>query len=120
MFIRENEIEEIYLYREAIDFRKGINGLSGFVEAMLEQNVFSRSLYVFTNRKKNKIKVLYWEDNGFCLWQKRLEKAKFIWPIHLSGTQTIGLTVQQFKWMLEGYNLKYWKPHEVLKYEKVM
>ena len=119
MFIKESEIREIYLYREAIDFRKGINGLTIFAETILEKDVFSKSLFVFINKSKNKIKVLYWDSNGFCLWQKRLEKAKYAWPVHLSRDQAIGLTLQQFKWLLEGFNLKYWKPHEILKYEKV-
>ncbi|EKD28779.1 MAG: IS66 Orf2 family protein [uncultured bacterium] len=120
MFINESEIESIYLYKEAIDFRNGINGLSIFVERELEKNLFSRSLFVFINRNKSKLKVLYWDDNGFCLWQKRLEKSKYSWPIHMSSDKTIALTIQQFKWMLEGFNLRYWKPHEVLKYEKII
>ena len=50
------------------------------VEATLQQDPFSEQLFVFCNRKRDKIKILYWERNGFCLWQKRLERARFKWP----------------------------------------
>ncbi|EKD27694.1 MAG: IS66 Orf2 family protein [uncultured bacterium] len=117
-----NSIEqgtEIYLCKDAIDFRKGINGLSESVELYLKHNPLSGNFFVFINRSRDKIKILYWDRNGFCLWQKRLEKGKYHWPKHLSVTQEIFLTVEQLKWLLEGYNLKYWKPHPELKYKKV-
>ncbi|MFZ2300371.1 MAG: IS66 family insertion sequence element accessory protein TnpB [Gallionella sp.] len=71
------DIEQVYLCREPIDFRKSINGLSVLVEQELELNPFGSALYVFINRQRNKIKVLYWHRNGFCLWLKRLEAEKF-------------------------------------------
>lgn len=75
-------IEQVYLCQEPIDFRKAINGLSVLVEQELGLNPFGSALYVFVNRSRNKIKVLYWHRNGFCLWQKRLEEEKFHWPKH--------------------------------------
>ena len=65
------DIEQVYLCREPIDFRKSINGLSVLVEQELELNPFGSALYVFINRQRNKIKVLYWHRNGFCLWLGR-------------------------------------------------
>ena len=62
------DIEQVYLCREPIDFRKSINGLSVLVEQELGPNPFAAALYVFTNRQRNKLKVLYWHRNGFCLW----------------------------------------------------
>jgi len=62
------EIEHVYLCREAIDFRKSINGLSVLVEQELGLNPCGAALYVFINRQRNKLKVLYWHRNGFCLW----------------------------------------------------
>ncbi len=78
-------IEQVYLCRDAIDFRKAINGLSVMVEQEMGLNPFGSALYVFVNRSRNKIKVLYWHRNGFCLWQKRLEEDKFHWPKHPVG-----------------------------------
>ena len=60
-------IEQVYLCREPIDFRKGIDGLSAFGELELGLSPFACALYVFTNRPRTKVKALYWHRNGFCL-----------------------------------------------------
>ena len=70
----------IYLYREYVDFRKSINGLAVLVEAETNLPLSSGALFLFTNKQRDKIKVLYWDKTGFALWYKRLEKAKFKWP----------------------------------------
>ena len=66
-----NEIEYVWLARVPQDFRKGINGLSIVVEEQLAHDPFSGHLFVFINNGRDKIKALYWERSGFCLWQKR-------------------------------------------------
>lgn len=99
-----NELPAVYLCREVVDFRKGINGLAILVEQVLEQNPFSEYLFVFCNRSRDKIKILYWERSGFCLWQKSLEKAKFKWP-RKSQIGVITLTGQQLNWLLDGYDI---------------
>ena len=70
---------------DPVDFRMGINGLSVLIEASLKYDPFSRNLFCFTNKRRNQIKVLYWERSGFCLWLKRLEEERFKWPLHLPG-----------------------------------
>jgi hypothetical protein len=119
-------IDQVYLYTVPIDFRKAIDGLSVLVEQELGLNPFASALYVFTNRHRNKIKALYWHRNGFCLWQKRLERDKFVWPADAnplthtgthSGTHTCSL--QEFSWLLEGFDLSKNKPHKTLIFEAV-
>ena len=111
-------IEQVYLCREPVDFRKSINGLSVLVEQELELNPFGAALYVFINRQHTKIKVLYWHKNGFCLWLKRLEAEKFAWPRELdTSTQLIG--IHEFEWLLEGFDLWTNKPHRSLNYASV-
>jgi len=110
-------IEAVYLYREPIDFRKAIDGLSTLVEQELGLSPFASALYVFTNRPRNKIKALYWHRNGFCLWQKRLETDKFAWPQDTDGVAkdaTRGISLQEFGWLLEGFDLWKNKPHKTL------
>lgn len=108
-----NHIEQVYLRLDPIDFRKSIGGLSALVEQDLELNPFGNALYVFINRHRNKIKVLYWHRNGFCLWYKRLESEKFAWPRDAeAATQTISL--QEFEWLLEGFDLWRNQPHKTL------
>ncbi len=111
-------IEQVYLCREPIDFRKSIGGLSVLVELELKLDPFGQVLYVFINRQRNKIKVLYWHRNGFCLWLKRLESEKFVWPRDgEAATQTISL--QQFEWLLEGFDLWRNQPHKTLHFTSV-
>ena len=112
------EINEVYLCRAPIDFRKSISGLSVLVEQELALDPFAQVLYVFINRHRTKIKVLYWHRNGFCLWMKRLEAEKFAWPTDTeSTTQTIN--IQQFEWLLECLNLWQNKPHKTLHFSSV-
>ena len=68
-----NDIDTIWLAREAVDFRKGINGLAVLVEGQMERDPFGGQLFVFINKARDKIKILYWERSGFCLWQKLLD-----------------------------------------------
>ena len=119
-----NDIDTIWLAREAVDFRKGINGLAVLVEAQMRHDPFSSQLFVFINKAHDKIKILYWERSGFCLWQKRLEKERFKWPEHLEGDVLL-LDGQQLNWLLDGYDLvaSCWKrvsdttrPHRSLNY----
>lgn len=111
-----NNIPTVYLCRDVIDFRKGINTLAVLVEETLQQDPFSEQLFVFCNRKRDKVKILYWERNGFCLWQKRLEKARFKWPRQVTD-EVVLVTGQQLNWLLDGYEVM---PHERLYYSSVL
>ncbi|MEI8611113.1 IS66 family insertion sequence element accessory protein TnpB [Enterovibrio norvegicus] len=71
----------VYLYRDAVDFRKSINGLAVIVESDTDLPLGTGALFLFTNKQRDKIKVLYWDETGFALWYKRLESAKFKWPM---------------------------------------
>jgi len=71
----------VYLHRQPVDFRKQINGLAVLVSESMKLDVFKPALYVFTNSARNRVKVLYWDGDGFCLWLKRLERHRFVWPL---------------------------------------
>ena len=70
----------VYVHRAPIDFRKNINGLAALVENNLHLNPFAASCFVFRNKRADKIKLLFWQKNGFWLCQKRLEQDRFVWP----------------------------------------
>ncbi len=95
---------EIYLYRDVVDFRKSINGLAMIVEQDLNRSPFNPALYIFCNRARDKLKILYWDNTGFALWYKRLEKAKFKWPNSLSAS-SLTLNAQQLTCLLDGYDI---------------
>ena len=80
-----DELACVYLCKQPVDMRKSINGLAALVEGMLALNPFSEHLFIFANRRRDKLKILYWERSGFVLWYKRLERERFKWPVHLAG-----------------------------------
>jgi transposase len=108
----------IYLHRAAVDMRKSINGLSIIVSEEMELDLFGRYLFVFCNRRKNKLKVLYWDETGFALWYKRLEKDRFRWPLK-AADEVITLSAEQLQWLLTGYDILKLKPHKRLQYQRI-
>ena len=103
-------LPKVFLYRDFIDFRKSINGLSAVVEQQMELPSTDGSVFVFCNRNRDKLKILYWDSSGFCLWYKRLEKEKFKWP-RKDDRDVITLTEEQFHWLLRGFDLRQLQPH---------
>ncbi len=117
--MRPGDEVPVSLCREPVDFRKAINGLSILVEEVLERDPFSPQLFVFINRKHDKVKILYWERSGFVLWYKRLEKARFPWP-NADREEVVTLTGRELNWLLDGIDWFRVKPHEELSYESVL
>ncbi len=99
----------IYLHRLPVDFRKSINGLSVLVQETMQLSPFSPALFVFGNRQRDKIKILFWDKTGYCLFYKRLEKHKFKWP--KSGDSVLNLSGEQFSWLLRGLDIAKLTPH---------
>ena len=108
-------LPRVYLYRDPVDFRKSFKGLAVLVEQELGHNPFSGELYVFTNRQCNKIKCLFWENNGFVLYYKSLAEDKFHWP--KKTDELVTLTGQQMNWLLDGYDISLMKPHKKRHYD---
>jgi transposase len=113
------DLARVYLCRQPVDFRKGMHSLAVLVEQSLGLDPFAETLYVFTNRRRDAVKCLYWERNGFCLWHKRLEQERFRWPLHLDGA-VVTLSGQELNWLLDGYDLRHLRPHKVLDYKSVL
>lgn len=110
----------VYLCRAPVDFRKQINGLAALVQQELAHDPFAPALYGFINRARDRMKVLYWDGNGFCLWQKRLEQEHFAWPGTEPGGRTCTLTAREFAWLLSGFDLWRHGPHKVLNYSRII
>jgi len=110
------EPSNIYLYRQFVDFRKSINGLSAIIESELEFPVMSGALFIFCNKAKDKLKILYWDRTGFALWYKRLEADRFKWPKPLQK-DCIELSKQQLSWLLEGYDVV---GHQAVNYQNII
>ena len=109
------KLPTVFLYRYPVDFRKSHRGLTAIVEMELGHDPFSGVLYVFCNRARNKLKILFWEDNGFVLYYKSLAEERFRWPGSGEAVKTI--TGEQLNWLLDGYDITQMTPHKVLRYE---
>jgi len=103
----------VYLSVGPTDMRKSINGLSILVEDCLKLDPFSGHLFVFCNRRRNIIKILYWDKNGFCLWHKRLEKDRFKWP--RNEEEVLLISRRELGWLMAGLDIT--TAHHRLKYE---
>jgi transposase len=90
----------IWIVAGVTDMRRGFVGLSGMVQTALEENPFSGQVYIFRGRRGDLIKVLWFDGDGLCLFAKRLEKGRFIWPQAINGT--VSLTPAQLSMLLEG------------------
>jgi transposase len=105
---RFDEGLKVYLHRDPVDFRMGINGLSILVEQAMRLNPMTSALFVFGNRRRDRVKILGWGGNGFWLLLKRLEADRFVWP---NGGDTITLSVEQLHWLLDGIDLAVIQKH---------
>jgi transposase len=90
----------IWIVAGVTDMRRGFVGLSGMVQTALQENPFSGQVYIFRGRRGDLIKVLWFDRDGLCLFAKRLERGRFIWPQATNGT--VSLTPAQLSMLLEG------------------
>lgn len=90
----------VWLAAGATDMRKGFDGLAGLVQTQLLEDPFSGQLFVFRGRRGDRVKILWWDGDGLCLFAKRLERGRFTWPQATQGT--VSLTAAQLSMLLEG------------------
>jgi transposase len=114
-----SEFTNVYLHREPVDMRKAINGLAEIVAHAKMGELFGASLFVFTGKRRDSIKVLYFDRSGFALWQKRLERDRFPWPRKFPES-VVSITPEQLAWLLDGIDVWKLKPFETLSYERVI
>lgn len=107
---------KVYLHRDAVDGRKNINGLALLVEQALGLDPFAAAVFVFSNRRRDRIKLLLWDRTGFWLLMKRLEADRFIWP---KESAVVELTVEQLHWLLAGIDLTAMRTHPIRRYRRV-
>ena len=91
------------------DLRKGIDGLAGMVQQQFHLDPFQNALFLFCGRRRDRIKGLYWEGDGFVLVYKRLETGSFQWP--RNGNEAKEITAQQYRWLMEGLSVEQPKAH---------
>jgi transposase len=105
----------IYLRPGITDLRKAINGLSMIVAEQMSGDPLSGNLFLFCNRDRRILKCLYWDRNGFCLWQKRLERDRFPWPKSDEAARQV--SVEELRMLLDG--IDFFSAHRPLSYSQV-
>jgi len=110
-------IQRVYLACGATDLRKSIDSLAVLVKEGFKLDPFSSALFVFCNRRRDKLKILHWEHKGFWLYYRRLEKGTFRWPNN--NQEMITITARQLRWLLDGLPLELKQAHPEVK-ERVL
>ena len=106
---------KIFIKPGTTDMRKAINGLSIIIADELEADPLSGNLFLFCNKARRNLKALYWDRNGFCLWQKKLEKHRFPWP--KNNQDALELKQTELDMLLKG--IDFWNAHTELKYSEI-
>ncbi len=109
---------KVYLAAESTDMRKSFNGLTSIIQECFNLDLFSQSIFVFCNKSKNRIKILQWDNNGFWLHYKRLEKDTFKWPEDIES-DTLEISDRQLGWLLDGLSINQ-EAHKKIYFDKVV
>lgn len=117
--IFESSSTRVYLASGTTDLRKSIDGLAVLVKEGFNLDPFSTGLFVFCNRKRDKLKILLWQHNGFWLLYRRLEKGKFKWPDE-KRTAMLQINRRELSWLLDGLPFKQQSAHPEVKARTVL
>lgn len=105
---------KVHLALGYTDMRKGFDGLSMLVQEVLKADPFSGHLFAFRGRKASMIKLLYWDGTGLCLFTKRLQHGRFVWPQITTPQASVALTPAQLAMLIEGIDWRFpertWRP----------
>jgi transposase len=95
----------VYLCLTACDMRKSFDSLHALVREHLELDAFAGHLFVFTSRRRDRVKILYWDRDGFAIWSKRLEEGSYVIPSGEPGKRRCEITVEELGALLSGIDL---------------
>lgn len=113
MFLPEPQVR-IWLCTEPIDMRKSFDGLSALVRNRLQEDPLDGELFVFINKRKTHLKVLYFDRSGYCIWYKRLEQGQFNFRAGTGGKRRLDWT--QLKLLLEGIEVEQFRQYKRYSY----
>ncbi len=106
----DRSVNNVYLACGSTDLRKSIDGLAALVQEEFQLDPFSSALFVFCNRKRDKLKILHWDYNGFWLYYRRLERGTFQWPTKKDAPMKV--SQRELRWLLDGLSLQQWQAHQ--------
>jgi transposase len=103
--LNTDNVNKVYLAAGVTDLRKSIDGLAAIVVMSFKLDVYSNSMFVFCNRRRDRIKILHW-NNGFWLYYHRIERGKLNWPGSDNNSDSIGVSMDELMWILKGYEAR--------------
>lgn len=112
--LSEISADHVYLACGSTDMRKSIDGLAVIVKEAFHLDPFSNCIFVFCNKKMDKIKILRWDYNGFWLYYRRLERSHFKWP-STNESKAINISDRELRWLLDGLSLEQKQAHKEVK-----
>jgi transposase len=119
MFLPDRQSLRIFLYRKPVDMRKQRNGLAALAKSVLDTDPNSGALFCFIGRRREKIKILYWDRNGYALWYKVIETGeKYQW-LRRTDVDSVTLSADQLEWLLDGYDVWKMKRHREVRFAHV-
>lgn len=97
----------VFLCRQPTDMRKSFHGLIALTESVIKQDPLSGNLFVFVNRRRDRIKILYWGQTGFCIWYQQLQRGTYQLPSHesLDQQEALEVTRAELSLILDGIDL---------------
>jgi len=108
--ISELTSRQVYLACGSTDLRRSIDGLAVLVQEGFQLDPFDSCLFAFCNKKRDKLKILQWDHNGFLLYYRRLERGKFDWPDQKNST--VSISYREFRLLLDGLSLEQHRAHK--------
>ena len=112
--LNDFQADNVYIACGYTDLRRGIDGLASVVESQFHLDPFSRTLFLFCGRRRDRLKALLWEEDGFLLMYKRLDNGGFQWP--RSESEARLLTQEQYVWLMQGLSTE--QPKAIQKSKK--
>jgi transposase len=110
---------KIILAVTPVDFRKQSYGLAALAQNVLNEKVSdSRVLFMFTNRQRSAVRLLYWDQTGFAMWSKVLEKDRFKWPRSVAEAKIV-ISQREVKWLLQGVDVEKIKVHSPVDFSSI-
>lgn len=110
----------VYLAAKPVDMRKSMDGLAIMVQMQLKLDPFSEALFVFCNRNRDKLKILFWDHNGFWLYYRRLERGRFKWPDYKEQSQVVTVTDRELNLLLDGFSVDEKGGHRAVLQRKII
>lgn len=112
-----HDFKNIVIHKSPVDFRKSINGLSIIISEDCKLDLKAETLFIFTNKRRSHLKILYFDKSGFALWLKRLEGTKFSWPKKIEQ-DIINIEAKDLELLLDGLNI--WTRFKTVDFEHIV